>query len=296
MKTFLNKYFMAFLVVLLTASNASAQTSNSFVSDYLPEIVLTIAVSVSIIILIVLIVVLNVLKALINQNREVNEKVVVEPTISWWSLMMKKMTDAVPIERENDVLTDHAYDGIRELDNRLPPWWTAMFYITIVFAVAYLLHYHVFNTGIKQDQEYLIELADAETKLKTYQASLALSIDETNVTVTSDALALAEGREIYESKCSACHANDGGGGIGPNMTDAYWIHGGDINSIFKIVKYGVSQKGMISWSNQLTPAQMQNVSSYILTFQGTSPANPKEPQGDLFELVSLETGENISVN
>ena len=285
---------MLLLAVLITTTGVSAQTSNSFVNNYLPEIVLTIAVSVSFIILIVLIVVLNVLNALINQNREVTA-VVTAPKTRWWSTMMKKMTDAVPIDRENEIMTDHAYDGIRELDNRLPPWWTAMFYITIVFAIAYLLHYHVFNTGIKQDQEYLIELADAETRLKTYQASLALNIDETNVTYTTEALALAEGKEIFESKCSACHANDGGGGIGPNMTDAYWIHGGDIKDVFKIIKYGVPQKGMISWSNQLTPAQMQYVSSYILTLQGTTPANPKEPQGELFELVSPEVKESISM-
>ena len=126
-------------------------------------------------------------------------------------------------------------------------------------------------------------MAEAAEQVKAYQAGLALSIDETNVEVATDASALAEGQQIFTAQCSACHANDGGGGVGPNLTDQYWIHGGDIKDLFSTIKYGVPQKGMISWQSQLTPAQMQNVASYILTMQGTTPANPKEPQGDLYE-------------
>lgn len=289
------KHIMAAMAVGMISFTANAQSSDSFTATYLPEIVLSIAVLVSIIILIVLIVVLDVLRSLV-QGSKVEVEVAVAKE-SWWTTLMKKMTDAVPIEREGEVMTDHAYDGIRELDNRLPPWWTAMFYITIVFAVVYLLHYHVFNTGEKQDQEYLTELAEADARLKAYQASMAMSIDETNVEFTDEALALAEGKEIFISKCAACHANDGGGGIGPNMTDEYWIHGGSINDVFKIIKYGVPQKGMISWSNQLTPAQMQNVSSYILTLRGTTPDNPNEPQGELYKpKEEVPSGEAVSMN
>lgn len=300
----LMKYIPVLFLSLAATSNGAAQASDAsgnFFSEYLVEITLGVALVVSILVLLVLIVVLNVLKTFVNMQKQAaveeakskGEEVAVEQEEGFMKSIMKKLTESVPVEREDEVLTDHEYDGIRELDNKLPPWWTALFYITIFFAIVYLLHFHVFMTGPSSAEEYEMQMAAAEEQIQAYQASLALSIDETNVTFTDDPQLLAEGEQIYQANCVACHAVDGGGGVGPNFTDQYWIHGGDIKDLFAIIKNGVPQKGMISWKSQLTPQQMQAVASYILTFQGTTPANPKEPQGELYvpEEEGNESGE-----
>ena len=199
----------------------------------------------------------------------------------WWSRSMKSLTAAVPIEREADIDMGHAYDGIRELDNRLPPWWLYGFYVSIVFAFAYMWYFHI-STDWSSEGQYTEEVRVAEVQKAAFLEKMALLVDETNVAVLTDEVSLAKGKKVFESLCVACHASDGGGGIGPNLTDNYWLHGGDIKSIFKTVKYGVPEKGMISWQDQLNPVEMHQVSSYIQTLVGTTPANPKDPQGDLY--------------
>lgn len=194
----------------------------------------------------------------------------------------KVWTNAVPIDREKDVLLDHNYDGIQELDNSLPPWWLAMFYITIAIGVVYMGYYHWGGEGLSSSEEYELSMVQAEKEIKAYRASLGETIDETNVTVLTDQAALDLGKTLYNANCVACHGLAGEGGVGPNLTDEYWIHGGDIQSIFSTIKYGVIEKGMISWKSQLRPVDMQKISSYILTFQGTSPPNGKEPQGEKY--------------
>jgi cytochrome c oxidase cbb3-type subunit III len=203
-----------------------------------------------------------------------------ESSESFLNRVMKNLTDAVPVERETEVMTDHDYDGIVELDNNLPPWWVAMFYVTIAFGIVYILHFHVLGTGELQDEEYKTEMAVAQAEIEAYRATMENSVDETNVTAVDDPARLASGKTIFEANCAACHAADGGGGVGPNLTDEYWIHGGDIKSVFVTIKNGVPSKGMIAWKSQLSPGQIQEVSSYLLTLVGTTPANPKEPQGD----------------
>ena len=189
----------------------------------------------------------------------------------------------VPAEKEKDILLDHDYDGIQELDNNLPPWWKLMFNLTIVFALVYVGYFHLFNMGSLSDEEYQIEMAEAKVKTEQFMAKKSNLIDEMNVMAVTEDAALAKGKTVYDQNCSACHGKLGEGGIGPNMTDAYWLHGGDVKDIFKTIKYGVPEKGMISWKTQLTPTQMQQVSSFILTLQGTNPPNAKEPQGQLYE-------------
>lgn len=195
---------------------------------------------------------------------------------------MHVLTDAVPVEREHEVMTDHEYDGIRELDNNLPPWWVWMFYVTIIFAFVYLIYYHVLPYGMSQEEQYVAEVEQAEADRQAYLAQAKNLVDENTVQFLADASDLTKGKAIFTELCQQCHAADGGGGVGPNLTDQYWIHGGSIQDIFKTVKYGVPTKGMISWESQLRPVQMAQVSSYIQTLQGTTPANPKEPQGDLY--------------
>ncbi len=195
----------------------------------------------------------------------------------------KNLTDAVPIEREADVMLDHNYDGIQELDNSLPPWWVAMFYITIVAGVVYFAYYHIFGYGMSSTEEYALEMEYANEQKAAHLAKLANLVNENNVKVLTDEQSLATGKQIYTLNCVACHGVNGEGGVGPNFADNYWIHGNQIGDLYKVIKYGVPEKGMIAWSNQLTPGDMNKVASYILTFVGTNPPNQKEPQGEKFE-------------
>jgi cytochrome c oxidase cbb3-type subunit 3 len=199
----------------------------------------------------------------------------------WLSGIMQKLTDATPVEEEEKVATDHVYDDIRELDNNLPPWWLAGFYISIVFAVVYLLRYHVFQSAPLQEEEFKIEMAAAEVAKEEYLKNAANLVDESNVIMVETEARLLSGKAIFTKSCAVCHSKDGGGGVGPNLTDDYWIHGNKIADVFSTVKYGVPAKGMIPWKDQLNPAEMQNVASYVMTLVGTTPVKAKEPQGEL---------------
>ena len=197
-------------------------------------------------------------------------------------LRIKYWENPIPIEREGDITLDHNYDGIRELDNHLPPWWVNMFILTIVWAVGYMWWYHWGGDGMNQADEYKTEVATAKKEIAIALAGKANAVDESNVVVLTDAVALGEGELIYKNVCVACHGSKGEGTVGPNFTDEYWIHGGGIKDLFKTIKYGVPDKGMIAWSSQLKPADMQKVASYILTLKGTNPPNPKAPQGTIW--------------
>jgi cytochrome c oxidase cbb3-type subunit 3 len=202
---------------------------------------------------------------------------------SFWTRMRKQYwEDPVPVEREGEIMFHHAYDGIRELDNRLPPWWVNMFLITIVWALGYMWYYHWGGDGPSSGEEYKSEVEIAKKEIAVALAGQANAVDESNVKALTDATALGEGELIYKSVCAACHGQKGEGGVGPNMTDEQWLHGGGIKNVFKTVKYGVPEKGMIAWASQLKPADMQKVSSYILTLKGTNPPNAKAPQGEVW--------------
>ena len=202
---------------------------------------------------------------------------------SWWTALQRKLTDAVPVEREEEVMTDHEYDGIRELDNNLPPWWLWMFYATTAFAAVYLFYYHFREDSIGSREEYAIEMEQSQRMVEAYLARQANSIDENNIAVLTGAEELAEGKLIFNTSCAACHLESGAGSVGPNLTDDYWVNGGSIKDIFKTIKYGVPEKGMIAWKAQLRPADIHKVASFITTLRGTNPENPKEPQGELYE-------------
>lgn len=267
---------------LITQAQATQQQA-SFYEQYQLEIVLGAAITVCFIALLALFTALYAISTILNLRKaEAAAEAGIEH-VGFWQNFWTKFNDAVPIEEEETVLTDHAYDGIRELDNRLPPWWLYGFYLSIVFGIVYLFYFHVSGSGDLSAAEYEKEMAQAEMEVEAYLASQGNLIDESNVVFLSEEIALASGKEIFLSKCSACHGQQGEGGVGPNLTDKYWIHGGDVPSIFKTVKYGVPSKGMIPWASQLGPKEMQEVSSYIYTLEGTNPPNGKEPQGDLFE-------------
>jgi cytochrome c oxidase cbb3-type subunit 3 len=202
------------------------------------------------------------------------------------SKLLLSLTDIVPIEEENSILLDHDYDGIRELDNNLPPWWKYGFYLTIVVAIIYLINYHVLGTGALQGKEYENEMAQAKIDVDEFMKNSANNVDENSVKLLTEVTDIATGKDVFISNCAACHGKAGEGIVGPNLTDNYWIHGGSIQDIFKTIKYGWVEKGMKSWKEDLSPMQVAQVTSFIKTLKGTNPPNPKASQGDLFN----ETG------
>lgn len=208
--------------------------------------------------------------------------------------LYNKLAGGKPIEEEGEIVLDHNYDGIRELDNKLPPWWLYGFYITIFFAVIYMVRYHIFD-GVKQDKEFLIEMEEARIAVEEYKKTAKGLVDVNTVELLADAADLKAGKVIFNENCVACHKADGGGGIGPNLTDEYWILGGGIKNVFNTISEGGRDgKGMVSWKNDLSPLEMAQVASYLLTFQGTTPAEPKEAEGELWkDLNALEEASEI---
>ncbi len=260
------------------------------------------------------------------------------------------------IKKKLDELLEHDFDGIREYDNDLPGWWKALFYATIVFAVVYLMHYHVLGTGDLQRAEYLKEMnpgysseytdlggglvtpyhspffASQENLTPRVRAELRKLVDVsfeehlmramakagpeelaklerdfpdvykkfvtggvpvpgtgTGEMTTAPAITepltsksdLAAGKAIFRSKCFTCHGKQGEGGIGPNLTDEYWIHGGTIADIVHVVRKGVPAKGMIAWERTLSPDEINQVASFVfVSLRGTNPPNAKAPQGE----------------
>lgn len=220
--------------------------------------------------------------------------------------------------RHRDELLDHEYDGIQEMDNSMPRWWLYGFYLSIVFSVAYMLYFHVFRIGYLQEDEYrrevdagYIRVSVADTKilgvlpeyhspmynpdgdLTPRDAALAgprvvrvlMTRDTDTITYVAvvDPVALADGEQTFKKICSQCHGVLGGGGVGPNLTDDYWIHGASISDVVKSVKYGYPAQGMIPWLGMLSEEEIINVGSYVLTLRGTNPPDARAPQGELVE-------------
>ncbi|MGJ8716368.1 MULTISPECIES: cbb3-type cytochrome c oxidase N-terminal domain-containing protein [Maribacter] len=201
---------------------------------------------------------------------------------TWGKKMYNKMLGTKPMEAEGEIILDHDYDGIRELDNNLPPWWVYLFYASIVFGVVYLLRFHVFN-DYNQTMEYEQEVAAAQLEIEEYKKTAKGLVDANTVELLTDASDLSAGKGIFEGNCVACHMADGGGGIGPNLTDQNWILGGGIKNVFHTISEGGRDgKGMIAWKQNLKPAEIAQVASYVLSFQGTTAANPKAPEGDIW--------------
>ncbi|GGD28707.1 cbb3-type cytochrome c oxidase N-terminal domain-containing protein [Flavobacterium orientale] len=208
--------------------------------------------------------------------------------------LMKKLTRSKEIEEEHDVLLDHDYDGIKELDNVLPPWWVNLFYITILFAFVYMIRFHVIG-DYTQEEEFQTEMEIARAEIEKYKLTAPDLMDKDKVTLLTDATSLAQGKAIYDAKCVACHKADGGGSIGPNLTDAHWILGGGIKEVFNtIMEGGREGKGMISWKAEIKPSDIQKVSSYILSLQGTNPPDAKAPEGEIWVDESAPKAETVT--
>jgi cytochrome c oxidase cbb3-type subunit 3 len=177
--------------------------------------------------------------------------------------------------QHSKLMIDHDYDGIKELDNPPPPWLMMIFYGTIIWSVFYVFYYNIFD-GPSQEDEYNTELAEAKASVPQS------TFDETKITLLADAAVLSEGEKMYASKaCDACH---GVTNIGPNLTDEFWIHGNNIANVFKVIKYGIPEKGMTPFKDQMTDEQIQQLSSYVISkMKGMATANTKGPQGDKYE-------------
>ncbi|UAM99330.1 c-type cytochrome [Polaribacter litorisediminis] len=227
-----------------------------------------------------------------------NEKDGIIPEVpkDWLKELLKSWTKSKAIEEEQEIILDHNYDGIKELDNSLPPWWVYMFYATIVFAVVYLVRFQVMD-GDTPAMEYEKAVAQARLEINKFKSTAPDLITAENVILLTDASDLKRGRAIFNINCASCHLSDGGGSIGPNLTDEYWILGGGIKNVFTTISNGGrSGKGMIAWNKTLKPADMAKVSSYVLSMQGTTPAQAKEPQGEKWveEAEQQEVPEAIS--
>ena len=213
-------------------------------------------------------------------------------TNRWWDRFNK----SVSIDKEQDVQLDHDYDGIKELDNSLPPWWIYGFYFTILFAGVYMYRYHISKSSPLQVEELAIEKIQAEKDKVAFMATLANNVDETSIAYNPTAELLAEGKVIFVKNCVSCHGPEAqGASIGPNLTDEYWIHKGGIKDIFKTIKNGVQEKGMIPWGQQLSNAQIAAVATFIKSLQESHPTNPKAPQGDKYEEESENSSSSDSV-
>ncbi|MFY0650935.1 MAG: c-type cytochrome [Cyclobacteriaceae bacterium] len=280
-----NKAPLLFVIAMLLPALANAQPQIKEMSEN--EIIMLVVMGMVFIVFIIVLGVafyaLTILRLIVGQekkDRAESEGVEYKPEPSLW----KKLAGTeVEIQEESSILLDHNYDGIRELDNHLPPWWKYLFYLTIVFAVIYVFVYHVSDSLPLQEEEYRMEVALAEQQSEEKTASEGVAIDESNIEYSDEAAILSNGEKVYNRTCAVCHAPDGGGGVGPNLVDEYWLHGGGIKDIFKSIKYGIPDKGMIAWESQLSAANMRDLSCYIVSLKGTTPASPKDPQGEKYE-------------
>ena len=200
----------------------------------------------------------------------------------WYKNLMNALTKSQPIENEAQLLLAHDYDGIKELDNNLPPWWVYLFYGCIIFGIVYLVRFEMMG-GDNQEMELKNEMAQAKIEVAEYLKTAPDLMNEKSVTLLTDPADLKIGKAIFITNCVACHRADAGGQIGPNLTDKNWILGGGIKNVFHtITNGGRDGKGMISWKGTLKPKEIQKVSSYVLSLQGSNPKDPKAPDGDVW--------------
>lgn len=289
---------IVFVTTLLFAgisTYAQEATVKSFSEDpfnhpLLPLYVLSVAIGIVIILVLIvalyLVKILNVFVSLAEKERALKLGLEYKKEPSWWDKLSEKLNASVPIENEKSIDLGHNYDGIRELDNHLPPWWKWLFIGTVIWGVIYLFVFHVVNTLPLSGEEYSNELITAEKAIQKLRASQPQEqIDENTLEFTNDAALIANGKAVFISNnCGTCHRNDGGGNsIGPNLTDNYWIHGGNIKNIFNTIKVGVVEKGMPAWGKLMSPKDVRDVTFFVMSLKGSNPIDAKAPQGELFE-------------
>lgn len=183
---------------------------------------------------------------------------------------------------ERDELLDHDYDGIQEYDNDLPRWWLWLFYLTIAISVVYYFYFDIGGIGkfpVEKLEQQMAELKQIQQAAAPKATSL--DTEEGLLVFAAGADAVNRGKEVFAANCAVCHQPEGGGSIGPNLSDDYWIHGGRITDVKKIIQVGVLEKGMLAWQGVLTPEQLNQVVAFVWSLHGTNPPNPKAPEGQL---------------
>ena len=266
------------------AAKAATGTSGGFSTDLIVAVtVLLTETFVIIILLIRIFALINIINPKTQASKQLNFELP-----RWFD----RFNESVAVEHEKDIMLDHDYDGIRELDNQLPPWWKWGFVFTIIWAVGYFSYFHVFGAAPLSGEEYSNEMAAAKVAKDAYMKTAKNNVDEN--TVVYDASYLADGQKLFIDNCAACHGQKGEGVVGPNLTDSYWLHGGKINDIFKTIKYGWPANGMKSWQADLSAVQIAQVTSYVKSLKGTNPPNPKDPQGDLYNEDGAANGATTS--
>lgn len=293
MKKVLIALILSFSVFAAVAQDTTTPT-NAFWSDPLGDpmfplyLVMGVIVVVAVLITVTGILMIRMLNMLAEQSereKALKAGVAYVPRPSWWSRFSQQANAYVPLEQESTIELDHNFDGIKELDNHLPPWWKWLFYFTIAWSVVYLFVYHVSATYPLMIQEYDNEVSDAEVQIRKMKALQPQeAIDENTLVYSVDEALILKGKEVFNNmNCGSCHRPDGGGNsIGPNLTDEYWIHGGDVKQVFNTIKNGAVDKGMPAWGKSLSPQDVRNVSFFVMSLQGTHPANAKAPQGEKY--------------
>jgi cytochrome c oxidase cbb3-type subunit 3 len=177
---------------------------------------------------------------------------------------------------DRDRLLDHEYDGIQEYDNPMPRWWVNIFWATIVFSIVYVINVGPVGSGPGRIAQYEADVAAAKAR----QPQQAPAVDPARLAaLAADPAALAAGKAVYDKNCASCHRPDGGGLIGPNLTDEAWLHGGSLDEVLRTVDVGVLDKGMPGWGKILKPDELTAVVAYVASLQGTNPPDAKAPQG-----------------
>jgi cytochrome c oxidase cbb3-type subunit III len=182
------------------------------------------------------------------------------------------------MERRDDRTVGHAYDGIEEYDNPLPSWWVWIFWATIVFSIGYYAYYQL-GPGPSVVAEYEAESKASAERAAALAPRTAAVTDEGIVALRRDAGVMAKAKETFATRCMPCHGPAGQGVVGPNLTDEFWLHGGRPVEIAKTIADGIPEKGMIPWKDQLPPEEIRALAAWIGTLAGTSPPNPKPPEG-----------------
>lgn len=301
------KKWILSLIAFLFVLNVSAQevSTKSFMDDPINHPMLPVyIIGAFILVVVVLIMVVSlymvkVLNMLTEQAAKENAEKAGKPYVaprSMWNRWMEVLNRSVPVEQEKNIELDHSYDGIRELDNHLPPWWKWLFYGTIAWAIVYIIVFHITDTLPLPEAEYETEVAMAEEQARKLQASKPkAAIDLETLEFTNDAAMIENGRNIFMNlNCGSCHRNDGGGNtIGPNLTDEFWIHGGAAKNIYTTVRDGAVEKGMPAWGKSMSATDVRDVAFFILSLQGTNPPEAKTPQGDLFRQPINQQGDSV---
>lgn len=179
-------------------------------------------------------------------------------------------------ENQEPRLLEHDGDGIQELDNLLPRWWVWLFWMCNVFAFLYMLYFHVLQFGDNQASAYAKDAQAGDALKKNALAKFESSLS--SLEPSKDRTALDQGHRIYSTYCAPCHRPDGGGLVGPNLCDDYWIHGGAYQETLKTIINGVPEKGMLTWRGVLKPQEIEAVASHIFTLRGSNPPNAKPPE------------------